>query len=139
MGVSRGGAISCPAQPARRRAVLPRARLAKQRHQHICSPGVMRPLLRGPAGNDDEESSDSTPLLPGARQTEAGELRDHRVIASGSVPGGRVVPGRGRLEGVAAGSGGQVAAVVLWVGLEVPVALAGLKQFRVGGVSDPSQ
>ncbi|NP_001263381.1 sialin isoform b [Mus musculus] len=31
----------------------------------------MRPLLRGPAGNDDEESSDSTPLLPGARQTEA--------------------------------------------------------------------
>lgn len=68
----------------------------------------MRPLLRGPAGNDEEESSDSTPLLPSARQTEAGELRDHRVIASGSFPGGRVVPGRGRLEGVAAGS--------LWTG-----------------------
>ncbi|XP_032767381.1 sialin-like [Rattus rattus] len=31
----------------------------------------MRPLLRGPAGNDDEESSDSTPLLPSARQIEA--------------------------------------------------------------------
>lgn len=31
----------------------------------------MRPLFRGPAVNDEEESSDSTPLLPSARQAEA--------------------------------------------------------------------
>ncbi|ERE76650.1 sialin [Cricetulus griseus] len=31
----------------------------------------MRPLLRGPAVNDEEENSDSTPLLPSARQAEA--------------------------------------------------------------------
>ncbi|KAH0500486.1 Sialin [Microtus ochrogaster] len=31
----------------------------------------MRPLLRGPAMNEEEENSDSTPLLPSARQTEA--------------------------------------------------------------------
>lgn len=71
----------------------------------------MRPLLRGPAGNEEEESSDRTPLLPSAGQTEAGEPRDHREVASGSVPGGRVVPGRGRLKRVAAGLGGQVAGV----------------------------
>ncbi|XP_041535494.1 sialin isoform X2 [Microtus oregoni] len=31
----------------------------------------MRPLLRGPTMNEEEENSDSTPLLPSARQTEA--------------------------------------------------------------------
>lgn len=55
------------------RAVLPRALLAEQQHQHVCAPGDMRPLLRGPAMNEEEENSDSTPLLPSARQTEAGE------------------------------------------------------------------
>lgn len=65
----------------------------------------MRPLFRGPAVNDEEESSDSTPLLPSARQAEAGEPRDHREAAGGSVPGGRVVPGHGRLVEVTVRSG----------------------------------
>lgn len=71
------------------RAVLPRAVLAEQQHQHI-SPGVMRPLLRGPAMNEEEENSDSTPLLPSARQTEAGErlLGVAFPVAGGSWPGG---------------------------------------------------
>lgn len=42
--------------------------------------------------NDEEENSDSTPLLPSARQAEAGERLDHRGAASGSVPGGGWFP-----------------------------------------------
>lgn len=72
------------------RAVLPRALLAEQQHQHVCAPGDMRPLLRGPAMNEEEENSDSTPLLPSARQTEAGErlLGVAFRVAGGSWPGG---------------------------------------------------
>lgn len=45
----------------------------------------------------------------------------------------------GALRGWLRGLCGPVAGVVLWDGTELPVALAGLKQFGVGGVSDPSQ
>lgn len=102
------GAEQCSAPPSQRRGpVLPRALLAKKRHPHICCPGVMRPLLRGPAGNDEEESSDSTPLLPSARQTEAGEPRDHREQRSGRTGGSW--PWAPQESGC--GVGGQVAGV----------------------------